>query len=173
MQVKAIRTEADYLEALRQVSELIDLAPDRDSPEGERLEVIGMLAHAYAAQHHPSDPPDPIGAIRFRMDPSGMGMKARIGVDADSGPMLRGPAGSVNDLINANSLLHGEETKAWGDARGQGAAKRSAAQDSVHRSIAMRPGKRRARDKDNVIDALIDKVEKLKAGKLPHLKGLQ
>ncbi len=75
MQVKAIRTEADYLEALGQVSALIDLDPDRDSPEGERLEVIGTLVQAYEAEHHPVDPPDPIEAIRFRMDQSGMGVK--------------------------------------------------------------------------------------------------
>ena len=75
MQVKAIRTEADYLEALRQVSELIDLDPDHDSPEGEHLEVIGTLVQAYEAEHHPIDPPDPIEAIRFRMDQSGIGVK--------------------------------------------------------------------------------------------------
>ena len=75
MQIKAIRTEADYLEALRQVSELIDLDPERESPEGERLEVIGTLVQAYEAEHHPIDPPDPIEAIRFRMDQSGMGVR--------------------------------------------------------------------------------------------------
>lgn len=75
MEVKAIRTEADYFEALRQVSALIDLDPDRDSPEGERLEVIGTLVQAYEAQHYPIDPPDPIEAIRFRMDQSGMTVK--------------------------------------------------------------------------------------------------
>lgn len=94
------------------------------------------------------------------------GMKAHIGVDAESGLVhtVRGSAGSVNDVVEANSLLHGEETEAWGDAGYQGAAKRPDAQDSVRWNIAMRPGKRRALDKDNVIDALIDKVEKLKAG---------
>ena len=75
MEVKAIRTVADYYEAQRQVSALIDLDPDRDSPEGERLEVIGTLVQAYEAQHYPIDPPDPIEAIRFRMDQSGMTVK--------------------------------------------------------------------------------------------------
>ena len=75
MQVKAIRTEADYLEALAQVSALIDIDPDRDSPEGERLEIIGTLVQAYEAEHLPVDPPDPIEAIRFRMDQSGTGVK--------------------------------------------------------------------------------------------------
>lgn len=75
MQVKAIRTEAGYLEALAQVSALIDLDPDRDSPEGERLEIMGTLVQAYEAKHNPVDPPDPIEAIRFRMEQSGMGVK--------------------------------------------------------------------------------------------------
>ena len=94
------------------------------------------------------------------------GMKAHIGVDADSGLVhtVRGTSGSVNDVVEANSLLHGEETEAWGDAGYQGAAKRPDAQDGVRWNIAMRPGKRRALDKDNAIDTLIDKVEKLKAG---------
>ena len=75
MEVKAIRTEADYREALRQVSALIDLDPDRDSPEGERLDVMGTLVQAYEALHYPIDPPDPIDAIRFRMEQSGMAVK--------------------------------------------------------------------------------------------------
>lgn len=94
------------------------------------------------------------------------GMKAHIGVDADSGLVhtVRGTSGSVNDVVEANSLLHGEETQAWADAGYQGAAKRPDARDGVRWNIAMRPGKRRALDKDNVIDGLINKVEKLKAG---------
>ena len=75
MEVKAIRTNADYRDALREVSALIDLNPDRDSPDGERLEVIGTLVQAYEAEHYPVDPPDPIEAIRFRMDQSGLGVK--------------------------------------------------------------------------------------------------
>ena len=75
MEVKAIRTEADYFDALRQVSALIDLDPDHDSPEGERLDVIGTLVQAYEAEHYPIDQPDPIEAIRFRMDQSGMTVK--------------------------------------------------------------------------------------------------
>ncbi|MET3916229.1 HTH-type transcriptional regulator/antitoxin HigA [Variovorax sp. OAS795] len=75
MEVKAIRTDADYRAALREVSALIDLDPDRESPEGERLEVIGTLVQAYEAEHHPIDPPDPIEAIRFRMEQSGMAVR--------------------------------------------------------------------------------------------------
>lgn len=75
MEVRAIRTDADYRAALREVSALIDLDPDRESPEGERLEVIGTLVQAYEAEHYPVDPPDPIEAIRFRMEQSGMGVR--------------------------------------------------------------------------------------------------
>jgi HTH-type transcriptional regulator/antitoxin HigA len=75
MEVKAIRTEEDYLAALREVSALIDLDPAVDSPEGERLDVLGTLVQAFEARHHPIDPPDPIEAIKFRMDQSGMTVK--------------------------------------------------------------------------------------------------
>ena len=75
MEIKAIRTEADYLAALREVSALINLDPASDSPEGERLEVLGTLVQAYEAKHYPIDPPDPIEAIKFRMDQSGLSVK--------------------------------------------------------------------------------------------------
>ena len=75
MEIKAIRTEADYLAALREVSDLIDLDPAIDDPEGERLEVLGTLVQAYEARHYPIDPPDPIEAIKFRMEQSGMTVK--------------------------------------------------------------------------------------------------
>ena len=93
-------------------------------------------------------------------------MKAHIGVDADSGLVhtVRGTAGSVSDVVEANTLLHGEEIEAWGDAGYQGAAKRPDAKEGVRWNIAMRPGKRKALDKqNNAIDALIDQMEKLKA----------
>lgn len=55
MEVRAIRTDADYCAALREVSALIDLDPDRESPQGKRLEVIGALVQAYEAEHYPID----------------------------------------------------------------------------------------------------------------------
>jgi HTH-type transcriptional regulator/antitoxin HigA len=75
MEVKVIRTENDYLAALHEVSALIDLDPSVDSPEGERLDVLGTLVQAYEAKHYPIDPPDPIDAIKFRMEQSGMTVK--------------------------------------------------------------------------------------------------
>ena len=93
------------------------------------------------------------------------GMKAHIGVDADSGLVhtVRGTTGSVNDVVEANTLLHGEETEAWGDAGYQGAAKRPDAKDGVRWNIAMRPGKRKLLDKSKLIDNLSDQLERTKA----------
>ena len=93
------------------------------------------------------------------------GMKAHIGVDADSGLVhtVRGTAGSVNDVVEANALLHGEEIQAWGDAGYQGASKRPDAKDGVRWNIAMRPGRRKQLDKTQLIDRLTDQLERIKA----------
>ena len=94
------------------------------------------------------------------------GMKAHIGVDAESGLVhtVRGTSGNVHDVVEGSSLLHGEETLAYGDAGYQGIDKRSDADESVAWQIAMRPGKRKALNKEEPADAMIDKAEKLKAG---------
>jgi transposase, IS5 family len=93
------------------------------------------------------------------------GMKAHIDADAESGLVhtVRGTTGSVNDALEANALLHGEETEAFGDAGYQGADKRPDAKPDVRWNIAMRPGKRRALDKSRVSNRLIDELERLKA----------
>jgi len=67
-------------------------------------------------------------------------------------------------LLLASSLLHGEETLAYGDAGYQCIDKRVDANKAVSWQIAMRPGKRKALNKEDAADALIDKAEKLKAG---------
>ncbi len=93
------------------------------------------------------------------------GMKAHIGVDAESGLVhtVKGTAANVNDVVQANALLHGQESDAFGDAGYQGAAKRPDARDEVEWHVAMRPGKRRALDKANPVDAIVDEIEGLKA----------
>ncbi len=93
------------------------------------------------------------------------GMKAHIGADAESGLVhtVRGTAANVNDVVEANSLLHGEETDAFGDAGYQGAHKRADAQPGVAWHVAMRPGKRAALDKSKPIGAMTDQVERIKA----------
>jgi IS5 family transposase len=93
------------------------------------------------------------------------GMKAHIGVDAESGLVhtVRGTAGSVNDVVEANTLLHGEETDAFGDAGYQGAHKRPDARSGVQWHVAMRPGKRKALDLNHPVEAIRETIEKIKA----------
>ena len=91
-------------------------------------------------------------------------MKAHIGVDADSGLVrtVVGTAANVNDVTQGHALLHGQEEVVFADAGYQGAMKRREA-TGVQWQVAMRPGKRRALDKANPIDALSENIEKLKA----------
>lgn len=93
------------------------------------------------------------------------GMKAHIGADAESGLVhtVRGTSGNVHDVTEGNSLLHGEEAIAFGDAGYQGIEKRADANTDVTWHVAMRPGKRKALDKNDEADALLDKAERLKA----------
>jgi HTH-type transcriptional regulator/antitoxin HigA len=72
MKIRPIRSDADYRAMLALVSDLIDLDPAPQSPEGERLEVLGLLVQAWEETHYRIDPPDPIDAIRFRMDQDGL-----------------------------------------------------------------------------------------------------
>ena len=97
--------------------------------------------------------------------PTGWSMKAHIGVDAQSGLVhtVRGTSGHVSDIAEGNALLHGQETQAFGDAGYQGIEERPDARLEVDWHIAMRPGKRRALDKNEEAGALIDEAEKQKA----------
>lgn len=93
------------------------------------------------------------------------GMKAHIGVDADSGLVhtVIGTAANVNDVTQGHRLLHGEETDVFADAGYQGAMKRPEA-TGVAWHVAMRPGKRRVLDKSRVSHQLVEQLEKIKAG---------
>ena len=93
------------------------------------------------------------------------GMKAHIGVDADSGMVhtVRGTAANVNDVVEGNSLLHGEETDVFADAGYQGAHKRPDAREGTTWHVAMRPGKRKALDKTKASGQLTEQVEKINA----------
>jgi IS5 family transposase len=92
------------------------------------------------------------------------GMKAHIGVDADSGLVhtVIGTAANVNDVTQGHGLLHGEEVVVFADAGYQGAVKRPEA-TGVNWHVAMRPGKRRALNKNSPWGRLLDKAEQLKA----------
>ena len=94
------------------------------------------------------------------------GMKAHIGVDADSGLVhtVVGTAANVNDVTQASQLVHGEEADVFADAGYQGVAKREEVQDiPANWHVAMRPGKRRALDKDTPMGDVLDKLEHVKA----------
>jgi HTH-type transcriptional regulator/antitoxin HigA len=71
--VKPIRSEADYEVALEEVGKLWGSASG--TPKGDRLDVLATLIDAYEARHYPMDPPDPVEAIKFRMEQQGMTRK--------------------------------------------------------------------------------------------------
>lgn len=75
MNIKPIRTEADYREALKIVSPYFDNEPDFGTEEGDFLEIMLLLIEAYEAKHYPIEPPDPIEAIKFRMEQQGLTAK--------------------------------------------------------------------------------------------------
>ena len=76
MKPKVLRTEADYETALAYVETLMDAAPG--SPEEEELEVFALLIDEYEQAHHPIDLPDPIAAIKFRMEQQGLQQKDMV-----------------------------------------------------------------------------------------------
>ena len=93
------------------------------------------------------------------------GMKAHIGVDAESGLVhtVIGTAANVNDVTQAGALLHGQETAAFGDAGYRGVDKRPEAQGPTW-FVAMQPGKRKALDTTRKWARLLEKAEQIKAG---------
>jgi HTH-type transcriptional regulator/antitoxin HigA len=70
MDIRPIKTEADYDSALAAVEMLLQAAPG--SPEGDRLEVLTILIEAYERAQHAMPLPDPIEAIKFRMEQAGL-----------------------------------------------------------------------------------------------------
>ncbi|MBK9446300.1 MAG: transcriptional regulator [Betaproteobacteria bacterium] len=72
MEIRPIKSEEDYKAALREVSTYFDNEPAPGSAEGDRFEVLITLLESYEAKHHPIDLPDPIDAIKFRMDQAGL-----------------------------------------------------------------------------------------------------
>lgn len=83
LQIRPIRTEADYKAALAAVSPLFDNEPDPDSEEGAALDAMITLIEAYERKHYPIGKPDPIEAIKFRMEQQGLTPK-------DLQPMIGG-----------------------------------------------------------------------------------
>ena len=66
MTIKPIKTERDYRKALKEIERLWDAKPNTSM--GDRLDVLVTLVEAYEQKHYKFDPPDPIEAIKFRME---------------------------------------------------------------------------------------------------------
>jgi HTH-type transcriptional regulator / antitoxin HigA len=75
MEIQPLNTDAAYRAALAEISALIDLDPELNTAEGDRLDVLATLVQAYEAKHSPIDPPDPIEAIKFRMEQQSLSVK--------------------------------------------------------------------------------------------------
>jgi len=70
MRIKPVRTEADYKAALKRVEALMDAAPG--STHEDELDVLATLVEKYEEEHYPVCPPDPVEAIKFRMEQEGL-----------------------------------------------------------------------------------------------------
>ena len=73
MEIKVIKTEKDYNKALKRLEVVFD-API-DSPQGDEAELLTILIENYEEEHYPIEAPDPIEAIRFRMEQMNMNKK--------------------------------------------------------------------------------------------------
>ena len=90
MNIKPIKTEADYNEALAITSKLMDAKPR--TPQMDKLEVMALLIERYEDEHYPIDDPDPIDYLKFIMESRGMTRK-------DLGEYMGG-RGRVSEILN-------------------------------------------------------------------------
>lgn len=95
--IRPIRTEADYQAALQLVAPYFDNEPELESDAGAHFEAMVTLIEAYEAKHYPIDPPDPIEAIKFRMEQQGLKPK-------DLEPMI-GQRNRVYEVLNGKRKL--------------------------------------------------------------------
>ncbi|MDT8309920.1 MAG: transcriptional regulator [Methylophaga sp.] len=95
MDIKPIKTDADYRVALKDIEILMMAGPD--TPEGEKLDVLVTLIEAYEARHFPMDLPDPVAAIKFEMERKGLTVK-------DLEPMI-GKSNRVYEILNHKRSL--------------------------------------------------------------------
>ena len=73
MDIKPIKTDEDYRAALEEIERLMDAQPN--TPEGDRLDVLTTLVDAWEEKRYPIEEPDPIEAIKHRMEALGMSRK--------------------------------------------------------------------------------------------------
>ena len=97
MDIKPIHSRADYKAALKAVSRLVVSDPELGTPDGDRLDILATLVQAYEARHFPMDLPDPVEAIKFRMEQQGLEPK-------DLEPMI-GRRSRVYEVLNRKRAL--------------------------------------------------------------------
>jgi len=95
MKVAPIRTEADYDAALAEIERLMDA--DAGTPDGDRLDVLVTLVEAYEARHWAIDPPDPIEAIKLRLEQRGLSRRYL--------EKILGSSGRVSEIMNRKRPL--------------------------------------------------------------------
>jgi HTH-type transcriptional regulator/antitoxin HigA len=108
VELKPIRSEADYEAALAEVERL--WGAESGTPEGDRLDVLATLIDVHEAKQFPMDPPDPVEAILFRMEQQGLTRK-------DLEPMI-GPRNRVADVLNRKRNLSIEMIRELHDGLG-------------------------------------------------------
>lgn len=97
IEFKPIRSEADYENALRAVAPYFDNEPELGTPEADQFEMLLILIEAYEAKHHAIMPPNPIDAIKFRMEQAGLTPK-------DLEPMI-GRSNRVYEILSGRRPL--------------------------------------------------------------------
>jgi|SRR5450759_4536739 HTH-type transcriptional regulator / antitoxin HigA len=95
MDIKPIRTEADYEAALKEVERL--WGADPGTPDGDHFEVLFTLVESYEDQQYPILPPDPIEAIKYYMDSRGL--------DRQDLERYIGPSGRVSEVLSRKRPL--------------------------------------------------------------------
>ncbi len=97
MTIKPIRSAADNQAALIEISKLMARDPALGTPAGDRLDVLVTLVHAFEARHYPFEDPDPVAAIRFRMEQQGL-------TPRDLEPMI-GSRARVSEVLGGKRAL--------------------------------------------------------------------
>jgi len=97
MEIRPIHTEDDYKAVMREISAYFKNEPEPGTAEGDRFEILLTLAEAYETKHFPIDLPDPVEAIKFRMEQSGLTPKDLV-------PMI-GRLNRVYEILNRKRLL--------------------------------------------------------------------
>ncbi|MBS1646583.1 MAG: helix-turn-helix domain-containing protein [Bacteroidetes bacterium] len=95
MNIKLIKTEKDYQKALKRLEVIFDAIPE--TKEGDELEILGFLIEKYENEHYPTESPDPIEAIKFRMEQMGYKQK-------DLAEII-GYKGRVSEILNRKRKL--------------------------------------------------------------------